>query len=247
MQATVGTETPTFVFADKYVITDPANAEFYRLILRGMTHKLNNLLAVIQGFSSLIMMNDDLEEGIAENLTHMKDAAISASALSERVLPAGGCSTTTLQPLKLNDFLHMVSDGLREPCKKLDVPFHLNAAADIPAVSADSGRLKEIMMELLQNAAEAAGPNKGEVALDILPPGKASTNGAVDIFVRNTGSQIPEEKLEEIFKPFHSTKESSHLGVGLTTAAMLANQMGMRLGVNSENNITTFWLSVPTA
>lgn len=247
MQATVGIEAPKFIFADKYVITDPANAEFYRLILRGMTHKLNNLLAVIQGFSSLIMMEEDLDESITENLTHMKDAAISASALSERVLPAGGCSTITLQTIRLNDFLPMVENSLSEPCRKLNVPFHLNAAKEIPAISADSGRLKEVIMELLQNAAEAAAQNGGEVALDFLNPGQASTNGNVDIFVRNTGSQIAPEKLEDVFKPFYSTKESSHLGVGLTTAAMLANQMGMRLGVNSENNVTTFWVSVPTA
>ena len=142
-------------------IDDPANAEFYHQLLGGMTHKLNNLLAVIQGFSSLIMMDDGLDESIAENLGHMKEAAQNASGLSERVLPAGGCIRVGIQDLKLNEFLPMVEDSLRAPCKGLGVPFHLNVGQNLPTVQADPGRLKEVIMELLRNAAEAAAPHRG--------------------------------------------------------------------------------------
>jgi signal transduction histidine kinase len=245
MENTAQVEAPQFLFADKYVIDDPANAEFYHQLLRGMTHKLNNLLAVIQGFSSLIMMDEGLDESITENLGHMKEAAQNASGLSERVLPAGGCIRVAVQDLKLNEFLPMVEDSLRGPCKTLNVPFHMNVRDGLPAVQADPGRLKEIIMELLRNAAEAAAANGGEVGLDILG---STGEGArrVDVFVRNTGSTINPEKIAEIFRPFNSTKDSSHFGVGLTIAAVLSNQMKMRLGVHSENNTTTFWLSIPT-
>ncbi len=247
METTTAVEAPKFLFADKYVIKDIAGAEFYHQLLRGLTHKLNNLLAVIQGFSSLIMMDEGLDDSVSENLNHMKEAAQNASGLSERILPAGGCVTIALQELKLGEFLPMVDDGLREPCKANNVPFHLNMAQDMPAVNADPGRLKEILMELLTNGAEAAAEGGGEVALDFLNPGQASPaeDRRLDIFVRNTGSEIEEAKLPEIFKPFYSTKDSSHFGVGLTSAAVLANQMDMRLGVHSENKTTTFWLSVP--
>ena len=241
------TEAPKFIFADHFAITDEANSEFYNQLLRGMTHKLNNLLAVIQGFSSLIMMDDGLDETVVENLTHMKEAAQNASGLSERILPAGGCCNCSMQSLKLQDYLPMIDKSLREPFVKANVPFQMNVPSEMPAVNADPGRLKEILLELLNNAAEAAAPNGGEVALDILNPGQASPaeNRTLDIFVRNTGSQIDMNKVEKIFQPFHSTKDSSHFGVGLTTSAVLSRQMGMRLGVNSENNTTTFWLSVP--
>ena len=49
-------ERPQFLFADQFILEDSANADFYALLLKGLTHKLNNLLAVIQGFSSLILM-----------------------------------------------------------------------------------------------------------------------------------------------------------------------------------------------
>ena len=65
--------------------------------------------------------------------------------------------------------------------------------------------------------------------------------------VSNTGSQIAPDKLQEIFRPFTGNKNSNHLGLGLTIAAMLSHQMGLQLGVGSENNTTTFWLSCPMA
>ena len=69
----------------------------------------------------------------------------------------------------------------------------------------------------------------------------------MDVLVSNTGSQIAPEKIQEVFRPFHGSKNSNHLGLGLTIAAMLSHQMNIQLGVASENNTTTFWLSCPMA
>src|SRR5947207_14349193 len=78
---------------------------FHQELLRGLTHKLNNLLAIIQGFSSLILMNEDLDSSVLENMKHIKDASLSISSLSERIRAAGGCAKISLQPLNLNESL----------------------------------------------------------------------------------------------------------------------------------------------
>ncbi len=247
MENTATIAKPQFVFADQFVINDSANAEYYAQLLRGMTHKLNNLLAVIQGFSSLILMDEGIDETIVENLGHIKEASVSASGLSERMLPAGGCTHITIQNLALCDFLPMVENSLKEPFEKAGIPVNIKCPADVPAVKADPGRLKDILMELLSNAAEAAADGGGQASFEIYKPGgfSAIEQNRVDILVRNTGSTIPEEKLSTIWEPFSSTKESRHLGVGLSIAAVLAGQMDMKLGVHSAEGTTTFWLSVP--
>lgn len=249
METTAKSASPQFIFADQFVVQDPANAEFYAHLLRGMTHKLNNLLAVIQGFSSLIMMDEGLDETLLENLNHMKEASTNASGLSERVLPAGGCSQISLQELKLPDFLPMVEDSLKEPFETAGVPINIKTPGDMPAVKADPGRLKDILSELLTNAAEAAADNGGQASFEVYKPGDFSSadHKRVDILVRNSGSTIEADKMDDLWKPFESTKDSKHFGVGLTIAAVLAAQMDMKLGVHSADNTTTFWLSVPTA
>ena len=69
---------------------------FFGQLLRGTTHKLNNILAVIHGFSSLLLMNESRDASEAENLEQMKSAAKRASILGEQILAAGGCSQVTV-------------------------------------------------------------------------------------------------------------------------------------------------------
>jgi C4-dicarboxylate-specific signal transduction histidine kinase len=115
----------------------------------------------------------------------------------------------------------------------------------------DNGRFKEILCEITMNAAEAVhlSGKPGSVGLDVLPSGQVpgSRPGCVDIFIRNTGATIPTEKLREFFRPFHSTKDSKHYGVGLAVTQMLCTQMGIRFGLKSDQDTTTIWLSVPQA
>lgn len=238
-----------FYFPQTVVVQGTPTGDYYNTLLRGLTHKLNNFLAVIQGFSSLILMSDGLETGVKENLEHMKEASVGAGQLAERILAAGGCVRLNLQSVSLNEFIPLISSNLQAPCTKANVPLQINVAPNLPAVVVDNGRLKEILCELVINGAEAVqlSGQSGSVALDVLHGGQipGSQPGTIDIFVRNTSTQITPEKLRDFFRPFHSTRDSKHYGIGLTISHMLCAQMGIRLGVKSDNDTTTIWLSVP--
>lgn len=225
--------------------------EFFHDLHRGLIHKQNNFLAVIQGFASLILMGGEVDAGIKENLDHMKEATQGATGLAERFLTAVGCSRVNLQPLQLADYLPLIENNLRAPCQRLGVPLQITVAPNVPPVKADNGKLKDLLGELVINAAEAivGAGGKGGVALDVLPPGQVpeSRPGCVDIFVRNTGSTIHPDKIRDVFKAFKSTKDSKHYGIGLNMAAMLVTQMGGTLGVKIAQDPTTFWVSLPVA
>ena len=239
-----------YFFPDRIELPNTPAGEFYTVFLRGLTHKLNNMLAVFQGFSSLLLMNDDLDASARESLSHMKAAAQNAQGLAERIVAAGGCARLTPQRIALSEFMPMIDRSLREPFQKSNVPFELRVDPGLPPVEVDSGRFKEILVELLRNAAEAIHDSggHGEAGMEIYGPGRSpeGTFDRVDIFLHNTGS-IREDKFREIFKPFVSTKDGSHYGIGLTVAAMLAHQMGITIGAKNEDRRVTFWLSVPTA
>ena len=69
-----------------YLNLGPESSEGYHPeLLRGLTHKLNNLLAVIQGFSSLVLMNDDLDPGVMENVQHIREASVNVSSRNSPV------------------------------------------------------------------------------------------------------------------------------------------------------------------
>jgi signal transduction histidine kinase len=238
-----------FVFPTNLNLGLEQGEGFHQELLRGLTHKLNNLLAVIQGFSSLVLMTDDLDPGVAENMQHIREASVGVTALSERIRSAGGCAKITLQPLNLNDYLNVMGNNLTEPFQKAGVGFEFDVQPGLPPIAVDTSKLKEILVELLRNAADACAKTQGRAMLKVCGPGVITPEAErrVDVLISNTGSQIPAEKLQEVFRPFHGTKNSQHLGLGLTIAAMLSHQMGLQLGVASENNTTTFWLSCPMA
>lgn len=238
-----------FVFPTNLDLGQEHSEGFHQELLRGLTHKLNNLLAVIQGFSSLILMSEDLDPGVAENMQHIREASLGVSGLSERIRAAGGCAKITLQPLNLNEYLGVVESGLSEPFVKAGVSFEMDVQPGLPPVLIDPSKLKEILLELLRNAAEACQKSGGRAMLKVCGPGVITPEAErrVDILVSNTGSQIPPDKIADVFRPFNGSKNSHHLGLGLTIACMLSHQMKLQLGVASENNTTTFWLSCPVA
>lgn len=238
-----------FVYPTQLNLGSQTSDGYPQDLLRGLTHKLNNLLAIIQGFSSLILMNDDLDSGVQENMQHIKEASINISGLSERIRAAGGCAKVSLQSLNVQEYFSVVDTALREPFTKSGVPFEMDIAASLPPVSVDPTKLKDLLVELLRNAAEAAQKNGGRALMQVTGPGVVSpaAERRVDILISNTGSQIEQQKLHEIFRPFQGTKNSHHLGLGLTISAMLAHLMNIRLGVNSQDNVTTFWVSIPLA
>lgn len=222
---------------------------FHQELLRGLTHKLNNMLAIIQGFSSLILMSDEQDAATRENMQHIKEASLNISTLSERIRQAGGCAKLSLQPLNLNEYLSVVDGAIREPFANAGVPFEIEVAASLPAVQVDPSKLKDMLVEVLRNAAEGAQKGGGRALMQVSAPGIVSPvqDGRVDILVTNTGSTIPKEKIQDVFKPFMSTKSSHHFGLGLTIVAMLAHQMDVRVGISAQENAVTFWMSLPMA
>jgi signal transduction histidine kinase len=246
------TEIEGYLFPEPIQIQGTVIGEYLNTFIRGMTHKLNNFLAVIQGFSGLILMTDDLDPMVKENINHMKEAGNGAGILGERILSCSGNVRVNLAPLTLQEYVPMVQGNLTQAFTKLNIPCQVNVHPQTPAVVVDNGRFKEILQELVNNAAEAAeaaqkAGQQGAGAIDVLPPGNVpgSRPDCVDIFIRNTGTP-PAERLKEIFKPFVSTKDSKHFGIGLTIVQMICAQMGIRMGLKAENNTTTVWLSVPT-
>lgn len=237
-----------FVFADDYRLAPGPTRQFYELFLKGYVHKHNNLMGVIQGFSSLILYDDTINDEVRESAEQMQISAKAATDLNRDVLSAAGCARCDAAPMRIPDALAYWSSKAQEICAKGSVPFELNAKDGLPPVMADSTRLGELVFHLVRNAAEAATGFPGSpVVVDLFPPGTASEVGTVDLFVRNRSADIDAAGLRRCFQPFETSKGADHFGIGLTSAAVLAGDMGVRLGLRNADGIMTAWLAVPVA
>jgi signal transduction histidine kinase len=116
-------------------------------------------------------------------------------------------------------------------------------------IRADSGHLKQVLINLIRNAAEAM-DGAGTVTLRArtarLPLGGRDTE-AVVLEVTDTGKGIPPEIEKRLFDPFFSTKETG-TGLGLAVAARMVEKHGGRIEYQTRpGHGTTFGVVLPLA
>lgn len=236
-----------FVHPTRFAYAAKPNDSFHQDMLRGFTHKLNNLLGVIQGFSSLGLMDDNLSPSTAEGLEHIQEAAADILRLGERVRSAGGCALPHLQSLDLGNYLRLMQSALAAPFNNGNVPFEIELETPLPPIRVDPTRFREVLIEVLTNAADAAREHGGGVLLTICElQADEPANRCVELRVRNDGPALPGGPLERAFDPFQSGKPG-HVGLGLTIAAMLCLQMGLEIGLTTEAGATVVRLRCPIA
>ncbi|HEY0969747.1 MAG TPA: ATP-binding protein [Gemmatimonadales bacterium] len=126
------------------------------------------------------------------------------------------------------------------------ISHHFDAGPDEPVVRADPERLKQILLNLLTNAAKFTDAG-GRVAVTC-----EGSGGEVRVRVADSGRGIPPENLERIFEPFvqvdrHLTRDSQQgIGLGLAISRDLARRMGGDLRAESEmGKGATFVLTLP--
>ena len=232
-----------FVHADDYCLGQSTTRKFYEFFLKGYIHKHNNLMGVIQGFSSLILYDDSINEEVRESAEQMQTAARSATELNREILGATGCARCEPAPMRLSDVLPYWLGKSAEFCGEKGVAFNHQAANGLPPVMADSNRLGEVYLHLVRNAAESAAAFPGgTVTLEL-----AAAPGGVLILLHNPSATFDADGLRRCFLPFESSKGADHFGIGLTAAAVLSGDMGVRLALRWENGIMTARLAVPVA
>lgn len=142
--------------------------------------------------------------------------------------------------------LQEVENLLKSPMEQSGIELRIECVDEV-LLRADVQQLKQVLINLVQNAADSIG-QQGRVAIGVCC-GTAGLPGGVlqaAIFtVADTGKGIPPEVEARLFDPFFSTKEEG-TGLGLATAARIVEKHGGVLRYKTElNRGTTFEVVLP--
>lgn len=142
--------------------------------------------------------------------------------------------------LLVHDILNLLAPSIA--AKQLEQT--LDFPAELPTLTTDSGKLSEVLLQLLTNAIKFT-PNGGKIALTL-----AQDDQALILTVADTGPGIPPEIQEKIFMPFfqkehYLIREHGGLGLGLTLAQRLCHFLGAQLQMSSSPAGTTFTMRLP--
>jgi PAS domain S-box-containing protein len=199
-----------------------------------IAHHFNNKLHAVMGHLEQAIDGLPPGETSITNLTSAIQAAEKAAEVSKMMLAYLGHVTDQREPLKLAE---VCSRNL--PLIQATMPKNVVLKTDLqfpgPAINANAQQIQQILTNLVTNAWEAAGDDRGDVLLTIKTVSSAdiptthrfpinwqpNDNRYACLEVSDNGCGIADKNLEEVFSPFFSTKFTGR-GLGLSVVLGLA-------------------------
>jgi signal transduction histidine kinase len=138
----------------------------------------------------------------------------------------------------------VVESVLTLMCPRLDhagIEVRADVSACLPPARLAPGRLRQVLLNLLVNAAEAM-ESGGRLTIDA----SETPDRQIQLCVADTGPGVRDEQVETIFEPFHSTKPNS-AGLGLYICRRIVAGAGGRLLARSDVSGGRFDLLLPPA
>lgn len=225
----------------------------------GIAHDFNNLLVGMLGHAELAMSDTVRSSAVARNLRGIIAAANQAAELTRQMLAYSGRGCSLLQDLNLNNVIKEMTRLLGVSISKT-ADLRLDLCSDLPAVSADGSQLRQVIMNLITNAAEAVGESPGEILISTgamhcdsdylhsafhdqdLPCGQY-----VYVEVTDTGEGMDTETVSRIFDPFFTTKFTGR-GLGLAAVQGIIRGHAGAIRVSSDvGRGTTFRVLLPAS
>ena len=223
--------TPIFLSATAIDITDRKQAEQDRENLRsqllqsqkmatmgtlagGIAHDFNNMLAIILGFSDMLLADKNEGDPEYEELQKIVKTSRDAADLVQRIRIFGRRAEMVLVPLDLNHQVDEVTKLLASTLPKtIDIDIHLTK--DPVIIKADASQITQMVMNLAVNANEAM-PQGGRLSIQteniLLDNDYCRVHVGVKpgphvmLTVSDTGRGIDKGLMERIFDPFYSSK-----------------------------------------
>ena len=213
-----------------------------------LAHELNQPLTAIlsnaQAAQRFMTANPaDLEE-VREILKDIVQDDSRASEVIQRMRALVKKEDVAFVPLDLGEVIRDVARLVHSDAALLNVHIALELNFGLPSVRGDRVQLQQVVLNLMLNAFDAMKDcpvNERRVVLQAEEDGARMTRVAV----RDRGLGVRNEKLEEIFQPFYTTKRDG-LGMGLSISRSIIQDHGGRLWVeNNSDRGATFYFTVP--
>ena len=217
----------------------------------GVAHDFNNVLAIISTHASLL--EEDLETvlepapgadfGAArEAISQVLAAAERGAMLTKQLLAFGRREIVRPEVFDLNGVVRDVSRMLAGTLGA-DVVLTAELAPASAAVSADPGRIEQVLVNLAVNARDAM-PSGGTLTVStdhtVVDPAEPAYRGLepgryVRLRVVDTGTGMPPDVAERAFEPFFTTKaDGEGTGLGLASVYGILTQAGGVISLDSE-------------
>jgi PAS domain S-box-containing protein len=212
---------------------------------RGIGHDFNNLLTAVMGNSGLARRRLQKGREAHDLLDEIDVAARRAADLCEQMMVYAGAEHVRGEPASLNEVINEITSLTRAGVNgTIELEYALTD--DLPLTRCSRAQLGQIVLNLVNNAAEAIGDQPGRIrianrklhvttgAFDFRPEPPVPGH-YVELQVTDTGPGVRSEERRLIFDPFYSTKTAGH-GLGLPVIVGILSVEGGAIRVDATDD-----------
>lgn len=181
-----------------------------------ITHEIKNPLAVIKGYLSMFDINN--KEKSTKYIKIIKSEVNRSLNLLSDFMEFTKIKINTSNVI-FNDLMDDIKEVLIPFFNAKNVKYNFNIEANIE-INIDYNRIKQVLINVIKNAVEACPNNMGLVSTTIF-----KDKDYLYIFVKDNGSGMDKDTLDNILVPFFTTKENgTGLGVSLSKEIILSHK-----------------------
>jgi signal transduction histidine kinase/ActR/RegA family two-component response regulator len=228
------------------LVASRAKTEF----LATMSHEIRTPMNSILGFTQLLLRDPGIPEAARDQVKVIAEAGGSLMTVLNDILDfskvEAGQIDLLLEPVELAGVLPATVEIMREPARAKGLSLRLEVEGLEGAFRLDGGRLRQVLLNLLNNAVKFT--DEGHVRL----AAALSADGRTLRFeVHDTGIGIDEAVIGRLFTRFSqadgsTTRDYGGSGLGLAICKGLVERMGGRIGVESRiGSGSCFWFELP--
>ncbi|MBK9748959.1 MAG: hypothetical protein IPO91_19560 [Chloroflexi bacterium] len=206
-----------------------------------LAHELNNPLQAIESGLGLVMtqLNNAAPE-VRSDLTIIRQELERIQTIFRQMLDFYRPVSHEHLPLDVNAICEGVRILMRKRLQDAGITLRLQLADPLPTPCGDSNQIKQVLLNLILNAAEAARREAAHIQLTTATQGQT-----VLITLADNGAGIPPEHLPRLFEPLFTTKTRG-LGLGLAISREIIERHDGSINVASTpGKRTTFTIRLP--
>ena len=216
------------------------------VLAAGVAHEIRNPLTAIK--ARLFMQQKMLKPGSSEykDATLIGDEINRLERIVKEVLQFASPADPKLETIPADLPLQEARELLRPQLQRNGIEVQVEAEKDI-SIRIDVQQMKQVLINLIQNAAESIDKN-GRIVLRVLNRQQNLNGQAQDVVcieVADTGKGMTAEVQKRLFDPFFSTKQTG-TGLGLAIAARIVEKHHGALEFQTRQGVgTTFRIILP--
>ena len=210
----------------------------------GMAHSIRNPLTSVKMRLFSLNRTLNLSHHQKEDFEVISEEILHVDNIVQNFLEFSRPPKLRMQDMSPSEVVDLVLRLLAHRLQSYNVSVHLERGGYLPTCKIDPERLKEVLVNIVENACEAM-KGGGTITIREEKGEDAALGEAAFISLEDSGPGIPEPIQSKIFEPFFTTKEEGS-GLGLSIAVRIMEEHGGRLSLKSvEGKGAVFSVIIP--